>query len=625
MNEQLKKRIAKEHQDEKLGQLMSRCVNLIKSSRTKMSKLHTEWDYRLEVFEGKRTSDREDLKARKDREPEKGVLSLTKAQTMTFVTFCFLLLMQQKKFFMLEGKGQEDQNYREAAEQLMQRDLTESLWGSVLFQWLLDLGRFGLAVIKDSWVTKTQWVPVVTQPQTTASKGFNVITEAGGETQFKEVVKFQGTEVMNLSPYNFFPDPSVPLSDWRKGKFAGDENEVNKMSLVEMERQGLVAGIDYVDQMENVDFQARSHTRLPNLQKQIEAGANKDDNNFLVALTTVQLEIIPNDFGLGPEQHYQKWEIWIANDKRIVRAVPMGYIHDQWTYNVGMFTPDQHIELIDSLADNTAALQDVASFFFNSRLIAIRNSLHNKLVIDKTAVEMSSLSSKKPYIFVNKSAARLGVDKFVHQLPFSDSTVNHVGDVQNVMQIMQSLTGISDNLMGQISKGRRSSFEAQAVNNGAASRLKVLVAVIWTTTFVPLGRKMVTNSRQGLSFEQFAKEIGQTEKVQELYAQYHPQQAEMLVGNSDFFIRDATMQSERIFIAQTLQELLVAIISNPAAALQLNLSPQKLLEDIQFLRGVEDFDRYKLTNADPEELQTILGGLVQGGPTQPQGGTPVAG
>lgn len=586
-----------------------------------MSTLHTEWDFRLDVFEGRRAADREDLKSRMDREPEKQVLQLTKAQVMTFVTFCFLLLMQQKKFFMLETKGSEDKEIQEATEQLLQRDLSENEWGSVLFQWLLDLGRFGFAVMKDSWVVKTQWVPVVTEPQTVASRGFSVVTDAGGEESFKEVVKFEGTEIMPFSVYNFFPDPNVPLSQWKKGKFVGDENEISKISLVDMERQGLVAGVEYIENMSSVDFSAREHSRLPKLQKQIEAGSDRDENNFLVALTTIQLELIPFDYGLGPERHYQKWEIWIANDKRIIRAVPMGYVHDQWGYSVGMFTPDQHIELIDSLADNTAALQDVASFFFNSRLIAIRNSLHNKLVVDRTAIDPESLSSKTPYIYVNKSAARLGVDKFVHQLPFSDSTVNNVGDIQNVMQIMQTITGISDNIMGQISKGRRSSFEAQAVNNGAASRLKVLVAVIWNTTFVPLGRKMVTNSRQGLSFEQFSKEIGQKPNIQELYQQYHPPQAEMLVGNSDFFVRDATMQSERIFIAQTLQELLVAIISNPAAALQLNLSPQKLLQDIQFLRGIEDFDRYQL---DEQELQRIAAGMVQGGPAESGAGNPVA-
>jgi hypothetical protein len=58
---------------------------------------------------------------------------------------------------------------------------------------------------------------------------------------------------------------------------------------------------------------------------------------------------------------------------------------------------------------------------------------------------------------------------------------------------------------------------------------------------------------------------------------------------------DSTLQSEKGFIAQSLQELLVAVINNPVAAQQLDIDPRAMLEEIQYLRGVGNVGRFSLS------------------------------
>ena len=86
---------------------------------------------------------------------------------------------------------------------------------------------------------------------------------------------------------------------------------------------------------------------------------------------------------------------------------------------------------------------------------------------------------------------------------------------------------------------------------------------------------------------------------------------------------DSTLQSEKGFIAQSLQELLVAVINNPVAAQQLDIDPRAMLEEIQYLRGVGNVGRFSLSQRvasgqAPPLPPAVLPGPQGGGQPQPQ-------
>jgi hypothetical protein len=175
---------------------------------------------------------------------------------------------------------------------------------------------------------------------------------------------------------------------------------------------------------------------------------------------------------------------------------------------------------------------------------------------------------------------------------------------------MQIVTGVNDNAMGQYNGGRRSATEARNVSAGAAGRMKMHAHLIWEQMFDTLGHQMLSNLRQELSMDFFSKIVGQG-KVDPMTGQSNIEQRyaafkgtpEEVICSSDYFTFDSTLQSEKGFVAQSLQELLVAIISNPMAAQSLNLSPQKMLGEIQFLRGAGDVARFSLTPEEQMQMQ----------------------
>src|SRR5260370_40323331 len=72
-----------------------------KKSRNDMAKNFTQWDKYAAVFRSERLPDKADYSATSKGQPKKLIVPLTFAQIMTFVSFCVMNLMQNRRFFEL--------------------------------------------------------------------------------------------------------------------------------------------------------------------------------------------------------------------------------------------------------------------------------------------------------------------------------------------------------------------------------------------------------------------------------------------------------------------------------------------------------------------------------------------
>jgi len=206
------------------------------------------------------------------------------------------------------------------------------------------------------------------------------------------------------------------------------------------------------------------------------------------------------------------------------------------------------------------------------------------------------------------------LNNFIKQLQTSDPTVTHIQDVETLMKMMFSVSGVNENAMGGFHGGRRSATEARNVAAGAASRMKVIATTIFQMAIAPLGKQLLINARQWMSEETFFKIVGEDEDTFAAWQEFHKDNWWELVGSEDFFVFDATSASEKTFLAQSLQELLVALMSNPEVLMSTNLDPVKIIERIQELRGSTNLKQFQ---RDQPIGQTVLAG---GGPTAPPTG-----
>jgi len=619
-------------------ELLDHVKQLVKMSRSTMSKTYTDWDNQQLIFKGERVPDKDDVEMSKRDKPVKMVVPSTFAQVMTFTSFLFLLYTQNRTFYELVPTGDEDYGTKyKDSELLLERDVRANSWNSVLFQHLLDTARYGMGVLECSWTKKITRVYVPNEPTMVTVGGMEA--EIPGEGAWQEYTKFEGNLVRGVSPYRWFPDTRFPLADFQRGEFCACEEEYSKTLLQDLEDAGEVAGVEHISPLpNNLDRSRGGPTRQ---QSAILSGTS--GNNLIqgptgaggkmegtVLVTKVQVWLVPSKFKfgpkdkpLGPEEFPVMYHVWYANDNRLIRVEPTYAWHGEFYYTLAQFTPDMNQTISLGLADIIYRLQDVITWLINARVTDVRRNLRGRSIVNPAIIDTKTLDGEGD-IYLRKGANAAMMDKAIRPMDVNDVTRGHMGDADVLNKIMQTVTGVNDNAQGQYNSGRRSATEARVVSAGAAGRMKMHGELIWETSLGRLGRLMLSNLRQSLSFESFQRTVGSGDPMIQQRYQTWKGTPEDVISGGDFFTFDSTMQSEKGFIAQSLQELLVAVINNPVAAQQLDIDPRAMLDEIQYLRGAGNVGRFSLSKRIASGQATPLPPAIVPGPNgngqQPQSG-----
>jgi hypothetical protein len=201
-----------------------------------------------------------------------------------------------------------------------------------------------------------------------------------------------------------------------------------------------------------------------------------------------------------------------------------------------------------------------------------------------------------------------------------------MADAELLNKIMQMVTGVNDNMAGQYNSGRRSAQESRVVTAGAAGRMKMHGGLIWEASLGRMGRHMFSNLRQMLGPESFVRAVGKGNgnpitgltpemDLEQRFTAFKGTPAEVICGD-DYFVFDSTLASERGFIAQSLQELLIAVMSNPQAAMQWDMSPKAMIEEIQHLRGAGPISRFSMSSRIATGQEAMPQPVPLPGPTE---------
>lgn len=585
--------------------LLDRARALIKRSKSKMASQYSNWDIHDRVFRGEHIPDSEDRANEQKAKPSKMIVPNTFAQVMTFTSFLFLLYTQNRTFYELGANADDDfSNVTDDSERLLERDCRYNNWNTRLFQLLLDTGRFGLAVLDCSWTKSYTWAKVPQTPISLTSAGISSEI-ASPSPAFQRFLKYEGNLVRNVSPYRFFPDVSFPIADFQKGEFVAVEEDYTIAQLKDMEANGEVFGIDFIEPLSKSLRDLIGGQVTGSLREVSDQEMSKFDatNKAAIALVTkIQMKIVPASFEFGPdneklgeEQFPIIYHFWVANGNRVIRFEPSGYWHGEFSIGVAQFTPDMQRTITDGIAELIYPLQQTISWYVNSHIRSVQRVIGNRLIIDPKVIDTKTLDGEGD-IYIKKGMS-VPLERAVGQLRTQDVTAGHMQDAEILTKIIETVTGVNGNAMGQYNSGRRSAQESRVVTAGAAGRMKMHGQLIWESALGRVGKQMLSNLRQELSFESFKRIMGDSmsdpNELQQRFQSFKGSPEDIIAGD-DFFVFDSTLSSEKGFMAQSLQELLQVVLANPVAAQQLDISPKAMLEEIQLLRGAGNVSRFSL-------------------------------
>lgn len=625
------KDLENEQQSDFHAKMLRECLANIKRSRSKMAQFYPQWDLQDMVFRGEREPDLDDKKQNLEGKPVKMTVPTTRAQIESYVAFLFGLFTQNVTPYELKPIGVSDYGTKwEDCETILDRDCGRSSWNKLLYQFLLDTGRFGIAPLEVVW-TK-QVVKIWVSPSQPTVKTLDGIPLAGNEPAgYKEFTKFEGNLIRNISPYRFFPDPEFPICDFQKGKFCGSEEDFTMADLRKLEANGEVSGIDFIEPP------ARNLESFRGAASRLSFGAfptdwdNKNDCSP-VCVTKLRKWIIPKNYELegkkvlGDETFPVLYNVWYANDNRVIKCSVAEEWHQEFNYAVGQYSYDMHRLLAMGLADLIYPLQDTISWFLNSHITSVRRVIANRNIINPTLVETKSYDAEGD-IIMRKGFGRTDPNLAVRQLAAQDVTQGHMNDVDTLTKLAQTVTGVNDNLQGQMNTGRRSAQENRVQTAGAASRLKTQARLLWEGGLGRIGKLMLSNSRQSLSIESFARALGglDPQKVQDRFLAFQGTPEEIVCGD-DYLIFDSTLSSEKGYSAQQLQEMFSIVAqANPFAMQQFasQIDLVKVFDEMQYLRDGTPVERFKYTPQQQQmmqqaQMQAMLAQQAGAQPAQPQ-------
>ena len=614
--------------------LLDHVKSLIASSRREMSKNYANWDYHDTIFRSRRVIDKEDRNALAKNQPAKMIVPLTYSQILTFVAFCVQSITQNKRFYQLEPTGTEDNPLREPMELILERDLRKNNWQSFLVQHFLDIGRFCLGAAEVCYREELRYIRV---PQT------NVVAGAfGTQTQttsspFTAIPVFEGNKIYPISPYRIFPDcgRGLPLTRYQEGEFCGSE-DMFSMAVLKSDTQNLF-NLDSIPKFAQKDYDTRrKESRIDEVDvfnPERRQGMNEVPTGDAmvkkgsVVVTKIVFDLIPKNFvvedkrPLGEEDFPIRYIVWYANDKTIIRFEEAYYLHGQFPYIISQYLPDQNRIVNEGLSDVCNEITTTITWLINAAITNKRSALDGKFLVDPAGVDIKSLESRSPYIYLKKNASQTGVDRYIKQFQTQDYTTTYMQDAGQLKELLENTTGWSSQMQGQYSSGRRSATQDRVVAQGASARGKTILGPIWDTSFEPLGKQLIANNRQEMSFDTFSRIVGQNPTTlvnpetmvpytpEELYAAFHADPV-TIATSEDFFVYDGTQPSEKAFLAQSLQEILMELMSNPVVAQALGYGPNEirnLFNQIYLLRGVTPSE-LPVPLPAPQQPQNVLPG-----------------
>ena len=498
-----------------------------------------------------------------------------------------------------------------------------------MYLWLLDVGKYGLGVMGINWVQEHSVIAEIKEEPVL----FAGVLDTGRTRKRKinrRVEGYQGNRITNIRPYDFFPDPRVPVRFFQKGEFCASRMDIGWNQILKRVEQGYyiretvamlrksgdgvqfgtgdrVEGSDQIDLPTSVSFYIDDNK-----------GRGGKQNSSIGAYECV-IELVPKEWRLGGNTYPEKWVFTITSDfKYVLGAQPLGANHDKFPAAVLEYEPEGYSIASRGIGEILRPINDTMDWLVNSHLYSVRKALNDQFVVDPSQIEISDLENPLPGGAIRLSPGAYGrsTKDVLTQLPVQDVTRTHLTDMTSMLSIGQRAVGISDQLMGQIAtSGRRSATEVRTGAGFGINRLKTTSEFFSAMGWGPLSNLMVQNSQQYYTAEKKYRVVGQlAAEAGEEFINVSP---ESILGSYDFVTVDGAQPIDRMAQATLWQQLFGQLVQFPELMMKYDIG--RMFEWIAQLAGMKNISQFRVELTPDEQLiaQAIRGNVVPlggGGP-----------
>lgn len=587
-------------------------------SRDKMRERHLAWKKSEEDFIAFMPEKDVDAQRRNLRdvggEPQFTTLRIPfdYAVLMSAHTYWTSVFLGRNPVFQYQGRSGAGEDQVLAVEAMMDYQLAVGKMLPQLYIWLLDVGKYGLAIAGSHWSKEK----IIVNREVEVPDTFLGVDLGSSKSEMKRFVMdgYQGNRLYNVRPWDFFPDPRVPIQRMQEGEFCGRYTQVGwnhmakraaagdyfNINVVRAKRQasanrdrGSSQVIQPVNSSEGVGFGFGGPT--------MGLGGDVLDMQT-IDLLEMYVELIPRDWGLGDSGFPEKWVFVIANDQVVVAAQPLGDYHDKFPFYLLEYEPDGYAMFKRSLLEIVGPMTDVITWLINTHFYNTRKSLNDMFVVDPTKIVLKDLKNPAPGKIIRLKEEMYGQDvrNAIWQFPVQNTTQQHLQDTGILSSLIQRVSGVNDNIMGLLDQGgRKTATEVRTSSSFGVNRLKTVAEWFSATGFSEMAQTLLQSTQQHYSGQEKLRLAGD-------FFLHPGAQKELTVtpqsiqGFFNFTGVDGTLPVDRFAQVNMWTQLLQQMASSPQVLQQYDLG--RIFAWVAQLGGLKNVHRFKVEIQEPETL-----------------------
>lgn len=247
-------------------------------------------------------------------------------------------------------------------------------------------------------------------------------------------------------------------------------------------------------------------------------------------------------------------------------------------------------------------LQDTMSWLVNTHFYNVRQVLNGQFIVDPSRLTVKDFKSEGAGRIIRTKPLAYGQDvrTMFTQIQTTDVTQNHLRDAQVIGELIQRVSGVTDNIMGVVnSGGRKSATEIRSSNAFGANRLKTQAEYFSAMGFAPMAQMLLQNTQQRYDGEQKFKIAGD---LLEDGAQFLDIKPDNIMGAYDFVPVDGTMPVDRFAQVQMWTNLMTQMRNMPEVAQKYDFS--QIFAWVAQLGGLKNIKRFQVNVLPPGQASS---------------------
>ncbi len=600
----------------------------IKIAQEAQAENHPRWqraeeDFRAYTPESQLSKRLRNERKRGNIEPPTLTVPYSYAQTLSAHTYLSAVFLSRTPVMQYLGRKGTAQMGVQGMEALHDYNLVSGEGLAPLYLWILDPLRYGYGVVGLYWTEEVRNVAsIYERPVVDPITGEELLDRTETVKEVEQIPGYKGNKIYNIRPYDWFPDPRVPLIEFQRGEFCGRASTVGWQDIMgsdaffnkEAVRDKLTKSQDRVGAFDDTGVtgptQGSEQYKLP-LARDLELPTLGGQS--MLRIFEIFVRIIPKEWGLGEETASELWVFTMINDEIIVGADPAGFIHDKYPFAMLMYEPEAYTLNPRGILEIGMDINSIMSWLVNSHIYNVRRTLNDQIIYDPSRLNAMDMLRPGPGKLVRATPQAYGQDvkNAYGQLQVTDITRSHITDTQMIAELGQRVTGINDNMMGiNDPGGRKTATEIRSASNFGISRLRILAEFFSSTGFQSLSRMMVSNSQQFYDDNDKFRVVGNLSQGME-EIEITPQS---IAGEYDYVPVDGTLPVDRFAQANLWKEIMATMANIPSLAATYDFGA--ILNYVAQLSGIRNLSQFQLEEDDVVKRKLQTGELVPNDPAQ---------